>query len=88
MHHLPVVGVGFCTQKYVPLVYNFIHILCFQDAFLQDLFYSLFLPQPLNDISASQVADLASANASEEDKIAAMMNQAGEEWDPSLYVQH
>jgi hypothetical protein len=36
----------------------------------------------------TQVPDLASANASEEDKIAAMMSQAGEEWDPSSYVSY
>jgi hypothetical protein len=39
-------------------------------------------------ISNLQVADLASANASEEDKIAAMMSQSGEDWDPASYVQH
>ena len=31
-----------------------------------------------------KVADLANANASEDDKISAMMNQAGEDWDVSL----
>ncbi|XP_046854784.1 E3 ubiquitin-protein ligase RBBP6-like isoform X2 [Xenia sp. Carnegie-2017] len=40
---------------------------------------------PLSKLN--KVADLASANASEEDKIAAMMNQAGEDWDPSSYAK-
>ena len=32
---------------------------------------------------APQVADLANADASEEDKLKAMMKQSGEDWDPS-----
>ena len=30
-----------------------------------------------------QVTDLANADASEEDKLKAMMKQSGEDWDPS-----
>ena len=33
-----------------------------------------------------QTADLSSANASEEEKVRAMMSQAGEEFNPALYV--
>lgn len=32
---------------------------------------------------APQVADLANADASEEDKLKAMMKQSGEDWEPS-----
>ncbi|KAM7448559.1 E3 ubiquitin-protein ligase rbbp6 [Porites harrisoni] len=35
----------------------------------------------------SKVADLANADASEEDKLKAMMKQSGEDWDPSQYVR-
>ena len=32
------------------------------------------------------MTDLANADASEEDKLKAMMKQSGEDWDPSQYV--
>lgn len=35
-----------------------------------------------------QTADLASANASEEDKVKAMMNQSSKDYDPSRYSAH
>ncbi|XP_027053177.1 E3 ubiquitin-protein ligase RBBP6-like isoform X2 [Pocillopora damicornis] len=35
----------------------------------------------------SKVTDLANADASEEDKLKAMMKQSGEDWDPSQYVK-
>ncbi|XP_067042946.1 E3 ubiquitin-protein ligase RBBP6-like [Acropora muricata] len=35
----------------------------------------------------SKITDLASADASEEDKLKAMMKQSGEDWDPSQYVK-
>lgn len=33
------------------------------------------------------MADLANADASEEDKLKAMMKQSGEDWDPSQLVE-
>ncbi|XP_068674957.1 E3 ubiquitin-protein ligase RBBP6-like isoform X1 [Montipora foliosa] len=35
----------------------------------------------------SKITDLANADASEEDKLKAMMKQSGEDWDPSQYVK-
>lgn len=37
-------------------------------------------------VLCGQTADLASANASEEDKVKAMMNQSSKDFDPSRYV--
>ena len=34
-----------------------------------------------------QTADLASANASEEEKVRAMMNQSSKDYDPSRYIK-
>lgn len=45
----------------------------------------LFLPYKC--AATSQTADLASANASEEDKVKAMMNQSSKDYDPSRYLQ-
>ena len=44
----------------------------------------VFFP-PHKCAAVSQTADLASANASEEDKVAAMMNQSSKDYDPSRY---
>lgn len=42
-------------------------------------------PLPPSDPDV-QTGDLASANASEEDKVKAMMNQSSKDYDPSRYV--
>lgn len=81
---LPKLGLG-TLVLYIPCPVVFISMY----ACMFVCFYLVLYSNPFVTtchVLCGQTADLASANASEEDKVKAMMNQSSKDFDPSRYV--
>lgn len=81
---LPKLGLG-TLELYIPCPVVFISMYgCMFVCFYLVLYSNPFVTTC--HVLCGQTADLASANASEEDKVKAMMNQSSKDFDPSRYV--